>query len=521
MPTLPASWVEEQETPQPSPSQSSSSSPNLPASWIEEKEVPSTTLNVSTSKPELETKAAEVPYPTPPPQLEWTPLNQMSRAQRAYYEAKNVSPLAGEAELNEKKPLEQFKYGLETHKEADIYKNVYAALEDIVPDPTIRAAIATKTTAMLKTKQGKPMTGQEVPFVTTIEGEPVVKDGTHFYIGEDDQWGNMRGVHAMAIPAGYLGTQVGSNSAQRTDPETGITTTTTGRTTQKVMPGAGATSVPTAPQTSAPATTKLNTAIPTKSTVSANTTAPLTVAVTSKSSDPRGPVIVTAAQNPIDSDKSNLAAMGRDWAYLGVMPANPSLKVQVRQWMNKHDLQPGFPVPPAEQQRIRDSFVARNAAITLLDDIMANQSAFNSATSAGKIAVSLSPTATGALASRLIGLTDQQARVASDWQQLEEHINTVRLALGGGGFRGEEAWNALQRLRGNPLADPRIILQNVRQTRNTLAELNSADKMVMQGRGTDLSTPGNKIQVISPDGKPGSIPAEDWPAAEKAGYKKR
>jgi len=155
---------------------------------------------------------------------------------------------------------------------------------------------------------------------------------------------------------------------------------------------------------------------------------------------------------------------------------------QVRARMAQLGLAPAMPIPPAMQQKIQEGFVARNSAIDLIDDIMANQKVLNSLLSSGKIAIASDPDGNGVL-SRGMDLTDQEARVAGDFQQLIEHANLLRGPLGATGFRGKEAWGALQAQRGRPLADPRITTQVMTGMRSRLVGLNSADKLVLGGQG--------------------------------------
>src|SRR6266568_7588860 len=172
-----------------------------------------------------------------------------------------------------------------------------------------------------------------------------------------------------------------------------------------------------------------------------------------------------------------------DWATQGRKPTGgPMAERQVRARMAQLGLAPAMPIPPAMQQKIQEGFVARNSAIDLIDDVMANKKVLNSLLSSGKIAVASDPDGNGVL-SRAANLTDQEARVASDFQQLIEHANLLRGPLGATGFRGKEAWGALQAQRGKPMADPRMTMQIMTGMRSRLIGLNSADKLVLGGQG--------------------------------------
>lgn len=176
-----------------------------------------------------------------------------------------------------------------------------------------------------------------------------------------------------------------------------------------------------------------------------------------------------------------------DWATQGRKPTGgPMAERQVRARMAQMGLAPAMPIPPAMQMKVQELFVARNSAIDLIDDIMANKKVLDSALAAGKIAISSDPEGNGIL-SRAANLNAQEARVAGDFQQLIEHANLLRGPLGATGFRGQEAWGALQAQRGKPLADPRITAQVMTGMRSRLVGLNNADKLVLGGQGMNAA----------------------------------
>jgi len=172
-----------------------------------------------------------------------------------------------------------------------------------------------------------------------------------------------------------------------------------------------------------------------------------------------------------------------DWAMLGQKPTGSPMAVrQVESRMNQLGLAKSLPVPPALQRTIQEQFVARNSAIGLIDDVLANKQVLSDMIGAGKIAVASNPDGSGVL-QRIASLNDQEARVAGDFAQLVEHANLLRGPLGATGFRGREAWAALQQQRGKPLGDPRITEQTLKGMRDRLVGLNTADKYVLAGQG--------------------------------------
>lgn len=71
-------------------------------------------------------------------------------------------------------------------------------------------------------------------------------------------------------------------------------------------------------------------------------------------------------------------------------------------------------------------------------------------------------------ANRLMPLSDNEARLAADFGNLTDRINLLRTPLGAGGFRSHDAWMALQALRGNPRANPKVTADVLGDTVKTL-----------------------------------------------------
>ncbi len=190
------------------------------------------------------------------------------------------------------------------------------------------------------------------------------------------------------------------------------------------------------------------------------------------------------------NDQSPVAMAAKRWATQGQSPkGGPMAERQVLSYMKQHNLEPALPVPPSLQMKIQESFVARNSAIGLIDDVLKNSKVLDSLVSAGKIQIAFNPSTKAGIVTRAAGLSDQEAKVAGDYQQLIEHANLLRGPLGATGFRSEEAWEALQAQRGNLLSDPRITRQVLAGMRERLVGLNSADKMVLSGQGLSSTEP--------------------------------
>lgn len=201
------------------------------------------------------------------------------------------------------------------------------------------------------------------------------------------------------------------------------------------------------------------------------------------------------------NDKNPVAQAGIRWATQGQKPAGGAMgERQVLTWMAQHGLKPSLPVPPAMAKSIKESFVARDSAIGLIDDVMKNIDVFDSLLSSGKIQLASEPQTGRLLLTRVAGLTDKEAKVAGDFMQLTEHANLLRGPLGATGFRGQEAWAALQAQRGQPIADPRITKQVLTGMRERLVGLNSADAMILPGQGQNFGT-----GVSAPAAPPGQL----------------
>jgi hypothetical protein len=116
-----------------------------------------------------------------------------------------------------------------------------------------------------------------------------------------------------------------------------------------------------------------------------------------------------------------------------------------------------YKVGGPEAKQMMDQDVALNATASLINKVRSQAPLFASMLDAGKIQLGADPNSGffGNIISR--NLSPQEAQLAGNVQSLMEHINTMRTALQAQGFRGEEAWNALQAQRGNLLQHPEQI----------------------------------------------------------------
>ncbi len=230
-------------------------------------------------------------------------------------------------------------------------------------------------------------------------------------------------------------------------------------------------------------TTTRTTSIPAHAAI-APTSAPAIPRPPASPGGPPRPPAGIPAPAPTDTDQSEEAKLGRNWAYFGIAPAGLDTKgkTKVTKWMTDHDLNASQPVSPALRAKVEEGMHARNSAIDAVRDLQANSTTLSNVISAGKIELSVDGSDPTKLAVRLLApLTDKEAQVAGDWQVLAEHINLLRGPLGATGFRSEKSWKALQDQRGNLLADPRITSNALSYTLKNLQNLNTADSLITHG----------------------------------------
>jgi hypothetical protein len=136
-----------------------------------------------------------------------------------------------------------------------------------------------------------------------------------------------------------------------------------------------------------------------------------------------------------------------------------------------------------------------NKTIDLAERVMKKLPLLNSILDAKKIDINLDPKMgfAKALLARNLPMSKEERELASDFISLMEHINSVRGPLGAVGFRGPEAFAALQAQRGQMLANPAItsgVLEN------TLKVLRGQRDVVNKGLGRGM--PAQPQQLPSP-----------------------
>jgi hypothetical protein len=181
---------------------------------------------------------------------------------------------------------------------------------------------------------------------------------------------------------------------------------------------------------------------------------------------------------------------------------------------------------------------ALDSTIELVQRVQKNMGLLNSLIAAKKIEMQIDPHQGifKAAVNRNVPMSPEEAQLAGDFASLMEHINTLRGPLGATGFRGEEAFSALQAQRGQLIANPAVTsqvlantLKALNRTRDPIAkglkragqDINTGGPPV-GGMGTGAGTGDGKVVVIAPDGKTaGRIPAARLQDYLAHGYKQQ
>jgi hypothetical protein len=132
-----------------------------------------------------------------------------------------------------------------------------------------------------------------------------------------------------------------------------------------------------------------------------------------------------------------------------------------------------------------------NIAIDRMSNILKNVHLLDSMIDAGKLELQLDSSGLiRALINRTVPLTPAEAQFAGDFQTMMEDINLLRGPLGAMGFRGPEAFAALQKQRGQLLANPAITRQVLANSLKALrAQQHPLDSNPQIKSGTPTETP--------------------------------
>jgi len=174
---------------------------------------------------------------------------------------------------------------------------------------------------------------------------------------------------------------------------------------------------------------------------------------------------------------------------------------------------------PNQAMTAKGKLGALDNTADLVQDVQKDLPILNSLIDAKKIELQIDPKQgfVTAMINRNVPLTPAEARMAGNFQSLMEHINTLRGPLGATGFRGPEAFAALQNQRGNLSANPAVTRQVLANTMRALdAQRDALNYGLSRGsggkgnKGTALSAPptSGMVMMKAPTGQTQPVPAD-------------
>lgn len=131
---------------------------------------------------------------------------------------------------------------------------------------------------------------------------------------------------------------------------------------------------------------------------------------------------------------------------------------------------------PEQEQANRGLYSAVGTTANRLQQIVNNADLLENPTSAARIKLATSSDMSAQALSRIDGLTPREAKVAALFVSGKEDINTIRKQYNATAFKGPQALDAMQNLFGNPLSNPKVTLNVMRQT---LESLNAQKKNII------------------------------------------
>jgi|ERR1700723_357522 len=155
-----------------------------------------------------------------------------------------------------------------------------------------------------------------------------------------------------------------------------------------------------------------------------------------------------------------------------------------------------FPKPftPQQQMHGEQQLGQYNLAIDRIQKIQSQLPLLNSMIESGKLNVQMDSSGlVRAIVNRMMPLTPGEAEFVGNFRTMMEDINLLRGPMGATGFRGPEAWAALQAQRGQLLARPEITKQVLT---NTLTALKAQQGPLSKRFGGNKEQPG----AVSPVG---------------------
>lgn len=163
------------------------------------------------------------------------------------------------------------------------------------------------------------------------------------------------------------------------------------------------------------------------------------------------------------------------------------------------------PLTPEENLKANQQYGQYNQAINRAQRVIDNSHLLDSLLESGKLELNLHDGILSTLAGRGMKLTPAEAQMITDFNSLKESVNLIRGPLGATGFRGPEAFAALQAQRGGLLKNPQItrgVLQNfIQELQNQVKPL--GDKLHKSPESVTTAAPNSTggMTITLPSGK--------------------
>lgn len=140
----------------------------------------------------------------------------------------------------------------------------------------------------------------------------------------------------------------------------------------------------------------------------------------------------------------------------------------------------GQKASPQEIKTTQQNLGQINLAIPRLQNLLDHADIISNMIDAGRIAFAIGADGTlQATVGRGVTLTPEEAKFASDFQTMSEDINLLRAPLGATGFRGAEAFGALQAQRGRLAQNPAVFKGVLANTLASMQSLQQTDQQFM------------------------------------------
>ena len=211
-----------------------------------------------------------------------------------------------------------------------------------------------------------------------------------------------------------------------------------------------------------------------------------------------------------------MSARYMDWADGKFSPDQKGLTA-LQSYASQHGLPTPTTLSPDKRMQDQTKLGIYDVALGRMQAIKSDLPLLNNLLDAGKLTLETdSDGFIRAAINRVLPMTPEESRLVSNFRSMMEDINLLRGPLGGTGFRGPEAWKALQAQRGQLMARPEItagVLDNslaaMQKLRDPLAKTLSVSMPGQGGQSGPVQVKTaedyNKLPsgtvYIDPDGK--------------------